>query len=546
MIFRTFLIGCKTLSVEMLHALVENSEFEVVGVLTKDHWDDMKVWRDMGEESLEMVAWRYGIKIYKNEDINSMEEELTDLNLDYIFSASWPKLLNKRILELPRIGCFNVHVAMLPKNRGCLPIHWAIINGDDIGVTIHKMATGPDNGHIVAQEKAIIDNTYNAKVAWKSSMILAAHLFRRVLPSFADLTFEVVPQDESEATHHSDGIPYRGQINPYWDDDKKERFVRAMDFPPFKNTRLNVPPIMKGFDKPSVRIAIGFDCDAPRGSFIASAEGIRLAEDVRDVLIKMRINLNLLGIARTNFVTGGFLKAMKHSFNNTLSQMKHLLCGKLIEIADHTYYHSAIKKIPTRPDRPPINSLHVMKEWETNTKLFKEMLGLDIPKRGFRTPYGYYQGLQGKPRLLDRLSRDGILYVSGDLRDEFHNVYGKLIYDSGVPRQPYRYENGILEIPSHGWQDTAFRGGKTPVVNIPKPPYNLHDILVYYEELIKEAYEIAKKHKRDYFLALTLHPHALMKYDPTLRCFEIMKKELDKIGGSFCRHIDIFEHYGGF
>ena len=130
MIFRTLLIGCKTLSVEMLHALMRDPHFEVVGVLTKDHWDDMKVWHEMGEISLEKVAWNYGIKIYKNPDINNMEDELTKLNLDYIFSASWPKLLNRRILELPRIGCFNIHVAMLPKNRGCMPIHWAIINND--------------------------------------------------------------------------------------------------------------------------------------------------------------------------------------------------------------------------------------------------------------------------------------------------------------------------------------------------------------------------------------------------------------------------------
>ena len=126
MVYRVFLAGCKTLSVKMLESLILNPNYEVVGVLTKDHWEDMRVWHEMGQISLEFACDYYNVENYQWENINEHVNELTEMNLDFIFVASWPQIIKAPILELPKVGAFNIHIAALPHNRGVMPVHWAI------------------------------------------------------------------------------------------------------------------------------------------------------------------------------------------------------------------------------------------------------------------------------------------------------------------------------------------------------------------------------------------------------------------------------------
>ena len=67
--------------------------------------------------------------------------------------AAYGQILPPAILDLPRLGCVNVHTSLLPKYRGAAPIQWAILNGDsETGVTIMKMDAGMDTGPILAQQ----------------------------------------------------------------------------------------------------------------------------------------------------------------------------------------------------------------------------------------------------------------------------------------------------------------------------------------------------------------------------------------------------------
>ena len=234
---RVFLVGCGTISVEMLRILVKHKSFEVVGVASKDHLEEMRVWHEMGELSLAEEAMRCDIPIYATNNVNSIEKELQELSLDYIFCGSWSHLFKRRVLKIPRIGCFNIHPSLLPKNRGCMPVHWAIIEGNLTGVTIHKMAAGADNGAIVKQVRYIIPLTMNVKTLTKILWSMGIKLFKECLDSFVNETFTLTLQDEGLATHHPKGLPYGGVMNPDWSDDVKNKFRRAMDYPPFDNLR---------------------------------------------------------------------------------------------------------------------------------------------------------------------------------------------------------------------------------------------------------------------------------------------------------------------
>ena len=60
------------------------------------------------------------------------------------------------------------------------------------------------------------------------------------------------------------------------------------------------------------------------------------------------------------------------------------------------------------------------------------------------------------------------------------------------PRQPYYYNDALLEIPSHGWHDTAFSGNSLTPLN-ECPPGKVDDVLDYYRKLFEKAYDLSKK-----------------------------------------------------
>jgi methionyl-tRNA formyltransferase len=83
------------------------------------------------------------------------------------------------------------------------------------------MMTGVDNGPIVARSKVDITENDTAETLYNKVTSAGGELFKETLPSFADNTFTLTPQNESEATYHPRGEPYGGQINPHWSDNTK-------------------------------------------------------------------------------------------------------------------------------------------------------------------------------------------------------------------------------------------------------------------------------------------------------------------------------------
>ena len=71
-------------------------------------------------------------------------------NPDIIITCAYGQIIPKELLELPRLGCINIHASLLPKYRGGAPIHHAIMNGDkETGITIMYMDEGMDSGDII-------------------------------------------------------------------------------------------------------------------------------------------------------------------------------------------------------------------------------------------------------------------------------------------------------------------------------------------------------------------------------------------------------------
>ena len=156
---------------------------------------------------LENPIKQYCIKLnipvfqFTKENNKKIFEEVSKTKPDAIIIASYGVILPKKVLEIPPLGCINIHPSMLPKYRGPSPIPSTILNGDyNSGVTLMKLDTGMDTGPIIAQEKFLIDPSHNASDLTEKLFSLGGKLLTKILPDFASGNIQVTPQDDKKAT----------------------------------------------------------------------------------------------------------------------------------------------------------------------------------------------------------------------------------------------------------------------------------------------------------------------------------------------------------
>lgn len=107
------------------------------------------------------AALELNLPVYQPESVRTEDiyDQLLKLKPDVIIVVAYGKILPKRILDLPKWGCINVHASLLPAYRGAAPIHWAIVNGEsETGITIMKMDEGLDTGDMLAKKVIPIQN----------------------------------------------------------------------------------------------------------------------------------------------------------------------------------------------------------------------------------------------------------------------------------------------------------------------------------------------------------------------------------------------------
>lgn len=237
---RTFVIGSKELSCIILETLLDQGH-EVLGVYSRDNEPGMNVWlQDLGHRSLAEMASEHSIPVHYDQKVNSSASIalLESLDLDVIFSCFWSELFKEDVMATSRMGIFNFHTALLPNNRGSRPIPWAIIKGEEnAGITLHRMNTGVDDGPMVDQEAVVIQDDDTAASVYEKLMQGAKRMFERSLPHFADGSLTLTEQDASKATYQLRGEPFGGQIHCDWNAAQKDRFKRALTFPPFRAWR---------------------------------------------------------------------------------------------------------------------------------------------------------------------------------------------------------------------------------------------------------------------------------------------------------------------
>ena len=121
---------------------------------------------------------------------------------DLIVVVAYGRILPVDILELPPLGCVNVHASLLPALRGSAPIQRCIINGDTVtGVTTMYMAEGMDTGDMIIQRETAIGATETSGELFERLAAMGAELLGETLPLLENGTAPRNPQNGAEATH---------------------------------------------------------------------------------------------------------------------------------------------------------------------------------------------------------------------------------------------------------------------------------------------------------------------------------------------------------
>jgi methionyl-tRNA formyltransferase len=213
--------GMGALALDELH----RQDADVVAVVAR--WDDPSPgqWYPSVTEQAEHLR----LQVLRPENVNDDRflVGIRELAMDILFTAFYPRLFKRPLLEVAPHGSVNLHFAPLPRYRGSYPGAWAINRGETKhGVSLHYMSPGVDSGDVIDQEFVDIDPDDTGYSLYGKCEQTGLELVRRVWPT---------PQLDAEALYFNRDYPYGGVINFNWTARQIYDYVRGMTFPPFPN-----------------------------------------------------------------------------------------------------------------------------------------------------------------------------------------------------------------------------------------------------------------------------------------------------------------------
>jgi methionyl-tRNA formyltransferase len=226
---RILFFGYSEVGYECLKFLIDRGE-NVIGLITHQDSTDENIWF----QTPAIVAREHGVSIFTPDSVNSPDwiEKIAGMKPDLILSVYYRNMICQHILDLPRLGSFNMHGSLLPKYRGRAPINWAVLHGESrIGMTLHRMVKRADAGAVVGQQSVAISARDTAEQAFRRVLPCASNVLAQCIDQLLTGTAVETPQDESGATYFGGRKPEDGRI--VWSQRSREIFnlIRAVTDP---------------------------------------------------------------------------------------------------------------------------------------------------------------------------------------------------------------------------------------------------------------------------------------------------------------------------
>jgi len=199
---RILFMGTAGFAVPGLRRLMEAGH-DVLGVVTQP---DKPVGRKhiLQPSPVKEAALELGLPVFQPARLRknrAFHDEVRAMAPDLVAYAAYGQIIPQEFLDIPGLGCWNVHGSLLPAYRGAAPIQWAIINGDErTGVTIMLAEAGLDTGPVLAAEEMEIrpDDTYGSLAERMAGT--GADLLVRTIAAWERGEVAPVPQDHEAAT----------------------------------------------------------------------------------------------------------------------------------------------------------------------------------------------------------------------------------------------------------------------------------------------------------------------------------------------------------
>jgi len=175
-----------------------------------------------------MYALENGLSLIKPESLKEDGDHMRKLYEaapDLIVVASYGKILPKPLLDLPPLGCVNMHASLLPEYRGAAPVQRVILDGkEETGVTLIYLSEGLDNGDMITSVSVPVSDMNAGELTDVLSRV-GAELLIDTLPMLMDGTAPRIPQDENKATYAGKIEKADGHLDL---GDKAENIVRRV------------------------------------------------------------------------------------------------------------------------------------------------------------------------------------------------------------------------------------------------------------------------------------------------------------------------------
>lgn len=228
---RIIYMGTPELSAHILKGLIE-AGYPIVAVIAQED-------KPVGRKGLivpvptKAIAMEYGIPVFQPHRIREDYDFVKELKPDLIVTCAYGQIVPQGLLDIPPLGCINVHGSLLPKYRGASPIQQSLINGDaETGVTIMEMIDRMDAGDMLLKETFPIEKEDNYTTLCKKISASGLSALLRALPVIIDGTAVKIPQNEAEATFCSKIKKEQEHLDVSLSAEEFVRWVRALSETP--------------------------------------------------------------------------------------------------------------------------------------------------------------------------------------------------------------------------------------------------------------------------------------------------------------------------
>ncbi|HYW21391.1 MAG TPA: methionyl-tRNA formyltransferase [Nodularia sp. (in: cyanobacteria)] len=196
--------GTPNFAVSTLEKLLNQPEFKVLAVVTQP---DKR--RERGNKlipsAVKTVAINHNLPVWQPQRIKKDTETLTQLResgADVFVVVAYGQILSPEILEMPKLGCINVHGSILPQYRGAAPIQWCLYNGEkETGITTMLMDAGMDTGAMLLKATTPIALLDNSQDLAQRLSVIGGDLLVETLFKLESQEVTPVPQDDGSATY---------------------------------------------------------------------------------------------------------------------------------------------------------------------------------------------------------------------------------------------------------------------------------------------------------------------------------------------------------